>query len=380
MEDSKNRNNSENSRRKFLQQSVIAGAGLMLAPALMSASTKDLANSEINNDKKDKMATRNLGKLKVSALGAGCMSISANYGAPAKIEEGIKTLRKAYENGVTFFDTAEVYGPYTNEKLVGEALKPFRDKVVIATKFGFEIGAPSITLNSRPEHIKKVVEASLKRLQTDHIDLLYQHRVDPNVPIEDVAGAVKDLIQQGKVLHFGLSEANTATIRKAHSVQPVSAVQTEYSFMERSVEKNGVLDLCEELGIGFVPWGPLGMGYLTGKLNAQTPFDNKLDLRSAFERFTPENLTVNMPIVNLLNRFASNKNATTSQIALAWLMAKKPFIVSITGTRNIPHLNENLGAYDVQLSASEFQELEAEFAKLTVYGGRMNAMQMTFCQ
>lgn len=374
MEDGKNRNNSENSRRKFLQQSVIAGAGLMLA------STKDLANSEINNDKKDKMATRNLGKLKVSALGAGCMSISANYGAPANIEEGIKTLRKAYENGVTFFDTAEVYGPYTNEKLVGEALKPFRDKVVIATKFGFEIGAPNITLNSRPEHIKKVVEASLKRLQTGHIDLLYQHRVDPNVPIEDVAGAVKDLIQQGKVLHFGLSEANTATIRKAHLVQPVSAIQTEYSFMERSVEKNGVLDLCEELGIGFVPWGPLGMGYLTGKLNAQTPFDSKLDLRSAFERFTPENLAANMPIVNLLNRFASNKNATTSQIALAWLMAKKPFIVSITGTRNIPHLNENLGAYDVQLSASEFQELETEFAKLKVYGGRMNAMQMTFCQ
>lgn len=380
MEDNKNTNNGENFRRKFLQQSVIAGAGLMLTPSLMSASTKDLASNEINNDKENKMTTRNLGKLKVSALGAGCMSISANYGAPAKIEEGIKTIRKAYESGVTFFDTAEVYGPYTNEKLVGEALKPFRDKVVIATKFGFEIGAPNITLNSRPEHIKKVVEESLKRLQTDHIDLLYQHRVDPNVPIEDVAGAVKDLIQQGKVLHLGLSEANTTTIRKAHSVQPVSAIQTEYSFMERSVEKNGVLDLCEELGIGFVPWGPLGMGYLTGKLNAQTPFDSKLDLRSAFERFTPENLAANMPIVNLLNRFASNKNATASQIALAWLMAKKPFIVSITGTRNIPHLNENLGAYDLQLSASEFQELETEFAKLKVYGGRMNAMQMTFCQ
>ncbi|HKO76687.1 MAG TPA: aldo/keto reductase [Flavobacterium sp.] len=380
MEDNKNTNNGENFRRKFLQQSVIAGAGLMLTPSLMSASTKDLASNEINNDKENKMTTRNLGKLKVSALGAGCMSISANYGAPAKIEEGIKTIRKAYESGVTFFDTAEVYGPYTNEKLVGEALKPFRNKVVIATKFGFEIGAPNITLNSRPEHIQKVVEESLKRLQTDHIDLLYQHRVDPNVPIEDVAGAVKDLIQQGKVLHLGLSEANTTTIRKAHSVLPVSAIQSEYSFMERSVEKNGVLDLCEELGIGFVPWGPLGMGYLTGKLNAQTPFDSKLDLRSAFERFTPENLSANMPIVNLLNRFASNKNATASQIALAWLMAKKPFIVSITGTRNIPHLNENLGAYDVQLSASEFQELETEFAKLKVYGGRMNAMQMTFCQ
>ncbi|WP_281638010.1 aldo/keto reductase [Flavobacterium marginilacus] len=373
-------NSSENSRRKFFQQTAIAGAGLMLTPSLMTASSGNIEIKEQHNNKKEKMTTRNLGKLKVSALGAGCMSISANYGAPAKIEEGIKTLRKAYESGVTFFDTAEVYGPYTNEKLVGEALAPFRDKVSIATKFGFEIGAPNITLNSRPEHIKKVVEECLKRLRTDRIDLLYQHRVDPNVPIEDVAGAVKDLITSGKVLHFGLSEANTETIRKAHSVQPVSAIQSEYSFMERSVEKNGVLDLCEELGIGFVPWGPLGMGYLAGQLNAQTPFDTKLDLRSAFDRFTPEGLAANMPIVNLLNRFASNKNATASQIALAWLLAKKPFIVSITGTRNIPHLNENLGAYDVKLTPVEFQELETEFAKLKVYGGRMNAMQMTFCQ
>lgn len=376
----KENNNKENSRRKFIGQSAIAGLGLALAPALISASVKGSQVNNPNSDKKDKMTTRNLGKLKVSALGAGCMSISANYGAPAKIEEGIKTLRKAYESGVTFFDTAEVYGPYTSEKLVGEALSPFRNKIAIATKFGFEIGAANITLNSRPDHIKKVVEESLKRLRTDRIDLLYQHRVDPNVPIEDVAGAVKELIAAGKVLHFGLSEANTTTIRKAHSVQSVSAIQSEYSFMERSVEKNGVLDLCEELGIGFVPWGPLGMGYLTGKLNAQTPFDSKLDLRSAFERFTPENLAANMPIVNLLNRFASNKNATSSQIALAWLMAKKPFIVSIAGTRNIPHLNENLGAYDIQLSASEFQELDEEFAKLKVYGGRMNTMQMTFCQ
>lgn len=373
-------NKDENSRRKFFQQTAIAGAGLMLTPSLITASSSNIEINEQSKDKENKMTTRNLGKLKVSALGAGCMSISANYGAPAKIEEGIKTIRKAYESGVTFFDTAEVYGPYTNEKLVGEALGPFRNKVAIATKFGFEIGAPNITLNSRPEHIKKVVEESLTRLKTDRIDLLYQHRVDPNVPIEDVAGAVRDLIAAGKVLHFGLSEANTATIRKAHSVQPVSAIQTEYSFMERSVEKNGVLDLCEELGIGFVPWGPQGMGYLSGKLNAQTPFDSKLDLRSAFERFTPENLAANMPIVNLLNRFASDRNATASQIALAWLLAKKPFIVSITGTRNIPHLKENLGAYDVQLCSAEFQQLETEFAKLTVYGGRMNAMQMTFCQ
>lgn len=380
MKNNESNNNMENPRREFIQKSAFGAIGLAIAPSLMSSSVNDSEIDKVSRDKNEKMNTRNLGKLKVSALGAGCMSISANYGAPAKPEEGIKTLRKAYEQGVTFFDTAEVYGPYTNETLVGEALSPFRNKVAIATKFGFDIGGTKIALNSRPDHIKKAVEGSLKRLRTDRIDLLYQHRVDPNVPIEDVAGAVKDLIKEGKVLHFGLSEANTATIRKAHSVQPVSAIQTEYSFMERSVEKNGVLDLCEELGIGFVPWGPLGMGYLAGQLNAQTPFDSKLDLRSAFDRFTPEGLAANMPIVNLLNRFASNKNATASQIALAWLLAKKPFIVSITGTRNIPHLNENLGAYDVQLTASEFQELETEFSKLKVYGGRMNAMQMTFCQ
>ena len=326
------------------------------------------------------MSKRKLGNLEVSALGAGCMSISANYGAAADKNEGIKTIRKAYEKGVTFFDTAEVYGPYTNEQLVGEALAPFRNKVSIASKFGFEIGGPNIALNSKPAHIKKVVEESLKRLSTDRIDLYYQHRVDPNVPIEDVAGAVKDLITAGKVLHFGLSEASVKTIRKAHAVQPVSAIQTEYSFMERSVEHNGVLAVCEELGIGFVPWGPLGMGYLTGKLNAQTPFDSKLDLRSAFDRFNSENLAANMPIVNLLNRFASRKNATSSQIALAWLMAQKPFIVSIAGTRNIPHLNENLGAIDVRLSDAELQELQNEFSKLKVYGGRMNSMQMTFCE
>ncbi len=379
-ENNENNGSGGSSRRKFIGQSAIGGMGLLLAPALMAASAGEGPVDNIRNDKGGQMKTRNLGKLKVSALGAGCMSISANYGAPAKIEEGIRTIRAAYEKGVTFFDTAEVYGPYTNEKLVGEALSPFRDRVAIATKFGFEIGGPDVKLNSRPEHIKKVVEESLKRLKTDRIDLLYQHRVDPNVPIEEVAGAVKDLIAAGKVLHFGLSEASTATIRKAHAVQAVAAVQTEYSFMERSVEKNGVLDLCEELGIGFVPWGPLGMGYLTGKLNAQTPFDVKSDLRAGFERFTPENLAANMPIVNLLNRFASGKNATASQIALAWLLAKKPFIVSITGTRNIPHLNENLGAYDVRLTAGEFQELETEFSKLEVHGRRMNAMQMTFCQ
>lgn len=378
MDNTEQNRSTGDSRRKFIGQSALAGIGVLLAPIATTAAVHDLENP--TNTEVAKLNTRKLGRLEVSALGAGCMSISANYGPAARPQEGIKTLRKAFEKGVTFFDTAEVYGPYTNEKLVGEALAPFRNKVAVATKFGFEIGGTGIALNSRPEHIKKVVEASLTRLRTDRIDLLYQHRVDPNVPIEDVAGAVKDLINAGKVLHFGLSEANTMTIRRAHAVQPVSAIQTEYSFMERSVEKNGVLALCEELGIGFVPWGPLGMGYLTGKLNAQTLFDSKLDLRAVFDRFTPETLAANMPIVNMLNRFASDRNATASQIALAWLMAKKPFIVSITGTRNITHLNENLGAYDIQLSSSEFQELEAEFSKLKVNGGRMNAMQMTFCQ
>ncbi|KOS08206.1 aldehyde oxidase [Flavobacterium akiainvivens] len=324
------------------------------------------------------MDTRKLGALEVSALGAGCMSISANYGAAADKQQGIKTIRTAFDRGITFFDTAEVYGPYTNELLVGEALSPFRDKVVIATKFGFNIEKGG--LNSKPEQIKKVVEESLKRLKTDRIDLLYQHRVDPNVPIEEVAGAVKDLIIQGKVLHFGLSEANVNTIRRAHAVLPVSAIQTEYSFMERSVEKNGVLAVCEELGIGFVPWGPLSMGYLTGKLNAQTTFDQKLDLRATFDRFNPKNLADNMPVVNLVNSFASKRNATASQIALAWLMAQKPFIVPIPGTRNIPHLTENLEGTSIALTKSDLQELDTEFLKLKVSGGRMNAMQMALCE
>lgn len=370
------KNNEESSRRNFLQRSAIAGVGLLFAPNLLSASSNEIEKKYTK--KESNMNTRKLGKLEVSALGAGCMSISANYGSPAKIEDGIKTIRSAYENGITFFDTAEVYGPYTNERLVGEALAPFRNKVSIATKFGFNIERGG--LNSRPEQIKKVVEESLKRLKTDRIDLLYQHRVDTNVPIEEVAGTVKDLISQGKVLHFGLSEANVKTIRKAHSVQPVSAIQTEYSFMEREVEKNGVLEICEELGIGFVPWGPVGMGYLTGKINAQTQFEDKLDLRSTFDRFSPENLALNMPIVNLLNRFASSKNATASQIALAWLLAQKPFIVSIPGTRNIPHLKENLEALNIKLTTADLLELDSEYAKLKVYGGRMNAMQMAICE
>ncbi|MDY0942361.1 aldo/keto reductase [Priestia megaterium] len=321
------------------------------------------------------MKTRKLGTLEVSELGLGCMSISANYGPPADKDQGIKTTRTAYEKGVTFFDTAEVYGPYTNEELVGEAVAPFRDEVVIASKFGFDLEG-SEGLNSRPEHIKKVVEDSLKRLKTDRIDLYYQHRVDPKIPIEEVAGAMKDLIMEGKILHYGLSEASENTIRRAHAVQPVTAIQSEYSFMERAPEQNGVLKACEELGIGFVPWGPVGMGYLTGKLDARTNFDPKTDLRAEFSRFTPENLAANMPVVELLREFAEKKNATPAQISLAWLMAQNPWIVSIPGTRNIDHLNENLGAMNIQLTPEELRELETDFSKIKVHGGRMNEMQM----
>ena len=321
------------------------------------------------------MKTRRLGKLEVSELGAGCMSISANYGPPADREQGIGVIRTAFERGVTFFDTAEVYGPYTNEELVGEALAPVRDQVVIATKFGFAIDG-TIGLDSRPERIRRVVEESLKRLKTDRIDLYYQHRVDPRVPVEDVAGTIKGLIQAGKVLHFGLSEASVRTIRRAHAVQPVTAVQTEYSLMERDPERNGVLKTCEELGIGFVPWGPIGMGYLPGTMDARTRLDPKTDLRSGFDRFSPDARTANWPVIDLLKRFAEKKNATPAQIALAWLMAQKPWIVPIPGTRNIDHLKENSGAIDVPLTPADLRELELALSTVRVQGGRMNEEQM----
>jgi aryl-alcohol dehydrogenase-like predicted oxidoreductase len=359
-------------RRDFVAKAAIAAVGFTVAPMVLRAANADV----YENNNKLKMKTRKLGKLEVSELGTGCMSIMANYGPPANREQGLKVIRTAYENGVNFFDTAEVYGPYTDELLVGEALAPFRDKVSIASKFGFDIEGGKGGLNSRPEHIKKVVEESLKRLKTDRIDLYYQHRVDPNVPIEEVAGAIKDLIQQGKVLHFGLSEAGTQTIRKAHAVQVVSAVQSEYSFMERSPEHNGVLAACEELGIGFVPWGPVGMGYLPGKLKPTTTFDTKTDLRSGFDRFTPENLAANWPVIEILNSFASKKNATPAQLSLAWLLAQKSFIVPIPGTRNMDHLQENLGAINVQLTAANLAEMDAAFNKIQIHGGRMNVMQM----
>ncbi len=357
-------------RRSFLARTALVGTALAVAPTAWAAAPKRNVTM-----KSETMNARKLGPLVVSELGAGCMSISANYGPPANRKQGVEVIRTAFDKGVTFFDTAEVYGPYTNEDLVGEALAPMRNKVVIATKFGFDI-EKGFALNSRPEHIKKVVEASLKRLKTDRIDLYYQHRVDPSVPIEEVAGTIKDLIKQGKVLHFGLSEASAATIRRAHAVQPVVAVQTEYSFMERDVERNGVLKTCEELGIGFVPWGPVGMAYLTGRIDARTKLDPKTDLRSGFDRFSAQNLAANKPVLDLLQQVAVEKSAARSQVALAWLLARKPWIVPIPGTRNLAHLSENLGTIKLQLTPAELLELDIAFAKLEVHGGRMNEQQM----
>jgi aryl-alcohol dehydrogenase-like predicted oxidoreductase len=365
------------SRRTLMTRTALFGAGLAAGPLVMAACSG--ATPQIDNRSANRMQNRKLGDLEVSELGAGCMSISANYGPPADKSQGIATIRAAHDNGVTFFDTAEVYGPYTNETLVGEALAPFRDRVAIASKFGFDVAGSGGPL-SQPEHIKKVVEESLTRLRTDRIDLYYQHRVDPNVPIEEVAGAVKELVAEGKVLHFGLSEAGAQTIRRAHAVQPVAAVQSEYSLWERDPEHNGVLDTCQELGIGFVPWGPLGEGYLTGKIDPRTRFDPTTDVRAGFPRLSPENLQANRPFVDLLTRVAETKNATPAQIALAWLLAQRPFIVPIPGTRNIDHLNENLGALDVDLTAAEVQQISVESAALTVYGERMDAANMALVE
>src|SRR5467141_2309370 len=305
------------------------------------------------------MKRRKLGTLEVSEMGFGCMNASGNSGPAPDKNQGIGVIRAAHQKGVTLFDTAEFYGPYINEELVGEALAPIRDRVTIATKFGFDNEKGGLILNSRPEHIQKVVEASLKRLRTDRIDLYYQHRVDPAVPIEDVAGAIKDLIKEGKVLHFGLSEASARTIRRAHAVQPVAAIQSEYSLWTRDPEQNGVLETCEELGIGFVPWGPLGEGYLTGKIDAHTQLDPKTDLRAEFPRFSPESITANAPVVDVLKQFAEKKKATPAQIALAWLLAQEPWIVPIPGTRREDHLNENLGAINIELTPADLHEIES---------------------
>lgn len=320
------------------------------------------------------MQTRKLGKsnLDVSAIGFGCMGLNFSYGPAPDRKEMIALLHKAVDLGVTFFDTAEVYGPLTNEELVGEALTPYRQNIVIATKFGFELdpngGAQWTGLNSRPEHIKKVVEGSLKRLKTDVIDLLYQHRVDPNVPIEDVAGAVRDLIQEGKVKHFGLSEAGVQTIRRAHAVQPVTALQSEYSLWWREPETE-ILPVLEELGIGFVPYSPLGKGFLTGKMDSTTNFD-KTDFRNTVPRLSVENRKANQAVVDLIAQFAERRNATPAQIALAWLLAEKPWIVPIPGTTKLHRLEENLGAATVQLTAEELLDIRTAAEKITIHGSR----------
>jgi len=317
------------------------------------------------------MQKRKLGKsnLEVSALGLGCMGMSFGYGPAGDKQEMISIIRSAVEQGVTFFDTAEVYGPFTNEELVGEALAPFRDKVVIATKFGFDCDAGKQGgLNSRPEHIRQVVEASLKRLKVQTIDLLYQHRVDPNVPIEDVAGAVRELIQQGKEKHFGLSEAGVQTIRRAHAVQPVTALQSEYSLWWREPEAE-VLPTLERLGIGFVPFSPLGKGFLTGKINVDTKFDAN-DFRNRVPRFDPENRKSNQALVEVVETFAEQKNATPAQVALAWVLAQKPWIVPIPGTTKQDRLRENLGAVLLELTAEDLRTLESAAAKIKVQGAR----------
>jgi len=319
------------------------------------------------------MQKRKLGKsnLEVSALGLGCMGMSFGFGPALDKKEGIALIRAAVERGITFFDTAEVYGAYTNEELVGEALAPIRDQVVIATKFGFKIDPNTrkqAGLDSRPAHIKEVAEASLKRLRTDVIDLFYQHRVDPEVPIEDVAGAVKDLIKEGKVKHFGLSEAGVKTIRRAHAVQPVAALQSEYSLWWREPEAE-VMPTLEELGIGFVPFSPLGKGFLTGKISEDTQFD-KSDFRNIVPRFSPENRKANQAMVDLVGRFAQQKKATPAQIALAWLLAQKPWIVPIPGTTKLHRLEENIGAVNLKLSPEELSELQTAASKIAVQGAR----------
>jgi aryl-alcohol dehydrogenase-like predicted oxidoreductase len=359
------------SRRDFITRSAVVGASLAVTKytwALPGATMQNTTSATKPGNER-----RKLGSLEVSGLGFGCMNIAWAYGPPTEKSEAVRLIRSAHDEGCTFFDTAEVYGPFYSEEVVGEALKPVRDEVVIATKFGFDVNPETGErkgLNSRPKYIKAVVERMLKRLKTDRIDLLYQHRVDSNVPIEDVAGAVSELVKEGKVKHFGLSSAGGATIRRAHAVFPVTAVQNEYSFWTRDPEHE-VLPVCEELGIGFVPWSPLGMGYLTGKVTPTFKF-REGDLRKTanFPRFTDEAMRKNHDIVAILQRIGEKKGATSGQIDLAWLLAQKPFIVPIPGTTNVNHMKENWDAGKVTLTAEDMQELESEFAKVEVYGKR----------
>jgi len=321
---------------------------------------------------------RKLGEsgLEVSAIGMGCMNLNFGTGIGVNKDYGINVIRTAVEKGITFFDTAEAYGPLTNEELVGEALAPFRKDVIIATKFGM---ISDTGINSRPAHIREVAEASLKRLKTDYIDLFYQHRVDPNVPIEDVAGTLKELISEGKIRYYGLSEAGAETIRRAHAVHPVTAVQNQYSIWTREPEVD-VLPTCEELCIGFVPWGPLGTGFLTGKITPDTKFDSDTDLRATFPRFTPEAMKANMPLVEMLNGIANRKNVSTVQIALAWLLAQKPFIVPIPGMEKLEYLEDNIKSVDVVLTAEDLKEIDNGLANIKIQGERLSKQLLTLSE
>jgi aryl-alcohol dehydrogenase-like predicted oxidoreductase len=363
-------------RKEFLSKSTMAGLGLgvmMSAPGMLGFSQMD-TNSKSTLKMNNTLGKRQLGSLEVTELGFGSMNIAWAYGNPPSKEDAVKLIRSAYEQGYRFFDTAEIYGPHISERTTGEALKPFRKDVVIASKIGFDIDFETAQmkggLNSKPEHIKQAVDFMLKRLQTDHIDLLYQHRVDPEVPIEDVAGTMGELIKAGKVRHYGLSEAGAATIRRAHKEYPVTAIQNEYSFWTRDPEAE-IIPVCEELGIGFVPWSPLGMGYLTGKVKPNYQFAEG-DIRKSlnFPRFTKEALEKNQGIVALLQKVGKRYDATSGQVALAWLLAKNPFIVPIPGTRRITNMQENLGAAKVTLSAADINDLETGFANIGVFGDR----------
>jgi aryl-alcohol dehydrogenase-like predicted oxidoreductase len=363
-------------RRDFITQSALAGLGLTFGGSLL-AKAGNVSKQELLKSNAAEMKRRKLGSLEVTELGFGCMNIAWAYGnAPSK-EDAIKLIRAAYDHGFRFFDTAEIYGPHISERTTGEALKSVRKEVVIASKIGFDIDFETAQmkggLNSKPEHIKQAVDYMLKRLQTDYIDLLYQHRVDPNVPIEDVAGTMGELIKAGKIRHYGLSEAGAATIRRAHKEHPITAIQNEYSFWTRDPEGE-VIPTCEELGIGFVPWSPLGMGYLTGKVTPEYQFAQG-DIRKNlnFPRFAQDALEKNRPIVELLQKVGNRHEATSGQVAIAWLLAMKPFIVPIPGTRLIPHMQENLSGANVKLSASDMQELENGFAAIGVVGDRAPA-------
>jgi aryl-alcohol dehydrogenase-like predicted oxidoreductase len=369
----------DQNRRNFLKAGATLGASVLASAAFPFSSSGGKITSG-NEDKRPAadVKSRILGSgkhsLKVSALGLGCMGMSYHRSFIPDKKVSIALIRKAYDMGVSFFDTAEAYGPLTNEELVGEALVPFRKKIVLATKFGFKEGKPSLGLDSRPERIRKVVEHSLKSLKTDYIDLLYQHRVDPNVPMEDVAGTVKDLIQEGKVRHFGLSEAGADSIRKAHAVQPVTALQSEYSLMTRGPEGE-VLKVCEELGIGFVPYSPLSRGFLSGMINERTKYNPANDNRPALPRYQPEAIKANWAMIDALYEFGNPRGMTPAQVALAWLLARKPWIVPIPGTTKGAHLQENLGSADFELTPEELKTLTEAVSKIKIVGDRYTGMQ-----